>query len=365
MLFNINMSNTLSSRTIKIDIRPLAYEIKTPQRSASIVRAQDLLSQIDYRFLFDRAYDAILLTDTEGHILTWNTRAVEFFGYTEEELSQLTLQAVIAGLNEMILSTIQETVQRGQHLRIQAFGMLKNGDMNAIELVITSNGLKETNRFCCLIKNIQSRWQTEQNLNSAYHAMDNTDSGIGIVNMNGIIIYSNRMMTKLLADGDETAILGKSLALWFEPQLIVAPLLENIAKRECWAGEHSIIIGQKSCCFSLSAVPDINADNELSGMVLSIRDIGEHRRLEIAEQQAARNQTVLESLGSICHALTQPTTVLLTSIELLKLETGIDEAQKTEMIALCYETALEMREQLMKMNSRCSEETPLKQRRFL
>ncbi|MEI7948141.1 MAG: PAS domain S-box protein [bacterium] len=353
------MSNTLSSRTIKIDIRPLAYDIQMPQRSERIVRAQGLLSQIDYRFLFDRAYDAILLTDTGGNILTWNTRAVEFFGYTEEELSQLTIQAVIAGLNEMLLSTIRETVERGQHLRIQAFGMLKNGDMNAIELVITSNGLKETDRFCCLIKNIQSRWQTEQNLNSAYHAMDNTDSGIGIVNMKGIIIYSNRMMTKLLAAGDETAILGKTLSLWFDPGIIVSPLLEKIANRECWAGEHSIIIGQKSCCFSLSAVPDINADNELTGMVLSIRDIAEHRRLEIAEQQAARNQTVLESLGSICHALTQPTTVLLTCIELLKMETGIDEAQRREMIALCYETVLEMREQLVKMNRRCGEETPI------
>ena len=120
-----------------------------------------------------------------------------------------------------------------------------------------------------------------------------------------------------------------------------------------------MLIGQRSCCFSLSAVPDINADNELTGMVLSIRDIAERRRMEIAEQQAARNRTVLESLGSICHALTQPTTVLLTSIELLKLESGIDEAQRKEMIALCYDTILDMREQLVKMNSRCADENPL------
>lgn len=356
----MNTSN-LSSRTIKIDIRTLACDIKPLQRSERLNRAQDLLSQIDYRFLFDRAYDAILLTDPDGHILTWNNRALEFFGYTEEELSQLTLPMVIAGLNEMLLATIRETVQRGQHMRIQAFGMLKNGEMNAVELVITGNGLTETNRLCCLIKNIQSRWQTEQNLNSAYHAMDNTDSGIGIVNMSGLIIYSNRMMTKLLAEGDEAAILGKPLTDWFDRQTVIEPLLEQIAKHECWSGEHSVLIGQRSCCFSLSAVPDINADNELTGMVLSIRDIAERRRMEIAEQQATRNRTVLESLGSICHALTQPTTVLLTSIELLKLESGIDEAQRKEMIALCYDTILEMREQLVKMNSRCAEETPVEQ----
>lgn len=362
MLFKYKcMSTTLSSRTIKIDIRPLAYDLKPQQRSERLDKAQDLLSHIDYRYLFDRAYDAILLTDADGNILTWNSRAVDFFGYTEEELSRLTIQAVIAGLNEMLLATIRETVQRGQHMRIQAFGVLKSGDLNAVELVITGNGAKETNRFCCLIKNIQARWQTEQNLTSAYHAMDNTDSGIGIVNMSGIIIYSNRMMTKLLADGDESAILGKPLSLWFDPQTVVEPLLEKIYNRECWSGEHSFLIGQKSCFFSFSAVPDINADNELTGIVFSIRDIAERRRMEIAEQQAARNRTVLESLSSICHALTQPTTVLLTSIELLKLETGIDEAQRKEMIALCYDTVLEMREQLVKMNNRCGEETPTEQ----
>lgn len=353
------MNNTpLPSRTIKIDIRPLAYDISNTKRGKRLTSTQDLLSQIDYRFLFDRAYDAILLTDSNGHILTWNNRAMEFLGYTEEELSQLCLQEVIAGLNEMLVATIRETIQRGQHMRIQAFCLLKNGDMNAVEIVIAGNGLKEPNRFCCLIKNIQARWQTEQNLNSAYHAMDNTDSGIGIVNMNGIIIYSNRMMTKLLADGDESAVLGKNLSFWFDSQIVVDPLLEKISNRECWSGEYSILIGQKSCCFSLSAVPDINADNELAGMVLSIRDIADRRRMEIIEQQAARNQTVLESLDSICLSLTQPTTVLLTSIELLKMETGIDEAQRREMISLCYDTVLEMREQLVKMNSRCAEENP-------
>lgn len=344
-----------ASRTIKIDIRPLAYDMAPPQRSEELIRAQDLLSHIDYRFLFDRAYDAILLTDPAGQILTWNTRAVDFFGYTEEELSRRTLQTVIAGMNEMLLATIQETVQRGQHIRIQAFGMLKSGELNAVELVITANG-KETDRFCCLIKNIQSRWQTEQNLNSAYHAMDNTDSGIGIVSMAGIILYSNRTMTRLLADGNEKEILGKPLTTWLDRDSVVQPLLESIANRECWSFEQSILIGEKSCYLSLSAVPDINADNELSGMVLSIRDISEVRRMEIAQQQSARDRSVLESLGSICHALTQPTTVLLTSIELLKLEAGIDEAQRREMIALCYDTVLDMREQLVKLNSRCLEE---------
>jgi PAS domain S-box-containing protein len=354
-------TSNLSSRTIKIDIRPLAYEAKPPQADEELVKAQSLLSQIDYRFLFDRAYAAILLVDNTGKILSWNTRAVEFFGYSPEELSRRNIQTVIAGMNEMILATIRETVQNGQHMRIQAFGMLNGGEMNALELVITGNGPKDTDHFCCLIKNIQSQWQMEQNLNSAYHAMDNTDLGIGIVNMAGTIVYANRTMVRLLADGDESGVLRKPLTNWFDSVSIVQPLLESIKKQEGWSAEKSILIGEKSCCFSLSAVPDINSDNELTGMVLSIRDVAENRRMEIAQQQAARDRTILESLGSICHTLTQPMTVLLTSIELLKLESGIDESQKREIISLCYDTVLSMREQLVSLNSRCMERKPLEQ----
>jgi PAS domain S-box-containing protein len=358
-IYNAMKTSNLSSRTIKIDIRPLAYEAKPQQSNPELARAQTLLSQIDYRFLFDRAYAAILLVDKTGQILSWNPRALDFFGYPPEELARKNIQTVIAGMNEMILATIRETVQRGQHMRIQAFGMLNSGEMNALELVISGNGLTDKDHFCCLIKNIQAQWQTEQSLSSAYHAMDNTDSGIGIVNMAGVIVYANRTMIRLLADGDEAGVLGKPLTNWFDNTSIVHPLMVSIKKQECWSAEKSILIGEKSCCFSLSAVPDINSDNELSGMVLSIRDVAENRRLELAQQQAARDRTILESLGSICHTLTQPMTVLLTSIELLKLETGIDEEQKKEIISLCYDTVLNMREQLVSLNSRCMEQKPL------
>ena len=48
------------------------------------------------------------------------------------------------------------------------------------------------------------------------------------------------------------------------------------------------------------------------------------RRLAIAEMQVERSKVVMESLAGFCHALGQPATVLLSSIELLKMD-GVDE----------------------------------------
>ena len=64
------------------------------------------------------------------------------------------------------------------------------------------------------------------------------------------------------------------------------------------------------------------------------------RRLAIAEMQVERSKVVMESLAGFCHALGQPATVLLSSIELLKMP-GVDEDTKRQVIDMCHEAVLE------------------------
>ena len=51
-------------------------------------------------------------------------------------------------------------------------------------------------------------------------------------------------------------------------------------------------------------------------------------RLALAEMQVERSKVVMESLAGFCHALGQPATVLLSSIELLKMPSTDPELQK-------------------------------------
>ena len=75
------------------------------------------------------------------------------------------------------------------------------------------------------------------------------------------------------------------------------------------------------------------------------------RRLAIAEMQVERSKVVMESLAGFCHALGQPATVLLSSIELLKME-GIDEETKHQVIDMCHEAVLEIKSLLAEMKTR-------------
>jgi len=72
------------------------------------------------------------------------------------------------------------------------------------------------------------------------------------------------------------------------------------------------------------------------------------RRLAIAEMQAERSKVVMESLAGFCHALGQPATVLMSSIELLKMD-GIDDETKKQVIDMCHDAVLEIKSLLAEM----------------
>lgn len=74
------------------------------------------------------------------------------------------------------------------------------------------------------------------------------------------------------------------------------------------------------------------------------------RRLAIAEMQVERSKVVMESLAGFCHALGQPATVLLSSIELLKMD-GVDDETKKQVVDMCHEAVLEIKSLLAEMKT--------------
>ena len=75
------------------------------------------------------------------------------------------------------------------------------------------------------------------------------------------------------------------------------------------------------------------------------------KRLAIAEMQAERSKVVMESLAGFCHALGQPATVLLSSIELLKMPETDDETRAT-VLDMCYDAVIEIRSLLAEMKKK-------------
>jgi len=74
------------------------------------------------------------------------------------------------------------------------------------------------------------------------------------------------------------------------------------------------------------------------------------KRLELAELRVERAKAVMDSLAGFCHALGQPATVLLSSVELMKM--GCDDATRQEVLGMCYDAVLEIRSLLAQMKEK-------------
>ncbi len=75
------------------------------------------------------------------------------------------------------------------------------------------------------------------------------------------------------------------------------------------------------------------------------------KRLRIAELQAERAKVIMDSLAGFCHALGQPATVLLSSIELLKMP-NIDQETRDQVLEMCYDAVMEIRSLLAEMKKK-------------
>lgn len=81
-----------------------------------------------------------------------------------------------------------------------------------------------------------------------------------------------------------------------------------------------------------------------------IRDITDRMRAEEAERTVERNRIMMESIGTVCHHLGQPSTIVLSSLELLKKLDAADAAGRDELITMSLDAAAKIAELLKELN---------------
>ena len=340
-----------SAQTLKIDIRSFGYDASYADRKK---RSGEMLpiEGIDYKYMFESSYDAILLTEKDGIIVSSNDRAVDFFGYLDfGSLEGFALHSLIAGMTDAFMSEAVKTVNEGRYMRVQAFAKRFDGSFVAVEMIGRGTKPGQSDFLCFLIRDVQESKEAEQTLLSAYHAMDNTDSGIGIADTNGWISYGNRKLLSMLGGGDDTKVIGQNLRAWFEEYTIVEPMIEAISKGERWTTEKQVEHHEDIRYIQISAVPDINEDGHTLGMVISIIDTTDRRRAEIAENTLEKEHLMREALSEACHSVGQPATVLLTGIELLHDGGELTKESRAQVENMCYNAVLELRECLKEINA--------------
>lgn len=80
-----------------------------------------------------------------------------------------------------------------------------------------------------------------------------------------------------------------------------------------------------------------------------IRDVTDRVRAEEAERTVERNKVMMESIGTVCHHLGQPSTVIINSLEMLK-DMPADDPSRDELLSLSVEAAERIGDLLRELN---------------
>jgi K+-sensing histidine kinase KdpD len=118
-----------------------------------------------------------------------------------------------------------------------------------------------------------------------------------------------------------------------------------------WSGEVVMKYQQGGPIYiQISAAPNRDAEDALTGMILSLLNVSDRIRAQEAEKHAERQNVMLQSLGAACHHLGQPATVLLASLELMVRVKDSDKVLGDELLVSSMDAAESLRKILHNLN---------------
>lgn len=269
--------------------------------------------------LLQNVYDATLVTDLQGHILDCNIRAIDFLLYDRSELTRMSLFEIISGSDISLLDSLSRNLENERFTVIEAYCVRKDNSFFPSEVAVNRLQLGET-LLCFFIRDTTARRQMEQMLLTEHNAIQNADSGIAVADTAGRLEYVNPATARLWGYDGPEAITNADVRQLFHDQARVDEMLNTVlGTGRTWTGEmETYRVTGDPIAVHVSAVCNHNADGEVVGFVMSLADISDRKRAEIATREAERQRVMLESVGSACHHMSQPVTMLLTNLELMQ-----------------------------------------------
>ena len=347
------------SKTIRIDVlprmadeaehKPGRVSVRTPPTavvlSSSPIRAEDYL-----RF-FENAYDATLITDPQGGYVQANRRVTELLGYDQPALQHMNFWQLVSGADASLMETVRQSLASERFLRISSWCLRQDGSSFPAEIAV-NQFISGTNTFLCFcIRDETLRTQAEAQLRTVQNAVKNASAGIGVAGLTGAILYANTTMANLFGEENAKLIKGRQLDDLLGDSKLVKDLVAAVTEGQSALVEFSRPLSDGATRWiQIAAAPNIDAEDTLIGMVLSMVDISDRRRAEQAERVVERDKVMMESLGAVCHHLGQPATVLLSTLEMLNRMKDSDPEGRAELLQMGLEAAESLRKILLELN---------------
>jgi PAS domain S-box-containing protein len=232
----------------------------------------------DFEILLQSVYDAALLTDFDGRVTNANERALRFFGYTADTITNCDISELIAGADTSILETVIRNVHSERFTLLQAHCMRRDDSLFPAEIAVTCLKLATETSLCFFIRDIHIRREMEKQLNIEHNAVQNAGSGIAITNLDGIISYANPAMCNLWKHKAAHAFPETPIQELFCQSADLDTAIAQAAAARTWNGELKACRQDGTPFFLLTSVTSCtDEDNNLTHFVFSFVDTTQRR----------------------------------------------------------------------------------------
>ena len=169
-----------------------------------------------FRQFLGGMYDAVVITDPNGHILDINARATEHFGRDLEEALDQPISRLIPGLQPEVVQRIRKGIEGDRHVMINANGQTKDGEKFACEVTVSVIDLMNPGDLVFTIRNIEKRRAMMTLYRSKENAFDLSPSPLFVADEKGALVAANASFLSAFHLSDLAQAQGKSVADLFQ-----------------------------------------------------------------------------------------------------------------------------------------------------
>jgi len=180
-----------------------------------------------FRQLLQGMYDAVVITDPNGHVLELNPRAKEYFQYDiDEAIDRPIGQLFIPGVTPEVLQRIRRGLDQARHMMLDAKCRAKDGTSFTAEVTVSVIDLLNIGDLVFTVRNTERRRGQIEAFRSKENAFNVAQTALFVCASDGAFTHVNKAFLEMF-DFSDVEEVQKS---YFSELMNDEPLPELFAK---------------------------------------------------------------------------------------------------------------------------------------